>query len=66
MVFTGIGGPVIYPKRPGLSRIMDIIASFLPSRSQMDQKGAIGMARICMRNAVFQEQVRMPSFRGNC
>ena len=39
MVFTGIGGPeelVIYPKRPEISRIMDIIASFLPSRSQMD------------------------------
>ena len=39
MVFTGIGGPVelvIYPKTLVISRVMDSIVSFLPSRSQMD------------------------------
>ena len=39
MVYIGISGLevlVIYPKTPGISRIIDFLASILPRRSKME------------------------------
>ena len=46
--FTGIGGSeelIIYPKPLGISKIMIIIASFIPGWSKINK-----IVQICMRN----------------